>query len=117
MICTQFFLNHDESAGIVRCGVHVIYAFLSPTQLSSALGIWMSSTDEYKSEYKFLSETRSPLFSSVRYDGTTTPIIISHLNNGNEWMRLPSLDLDSGSETYYLLFYSSVLDPVMLQKH
>ncbi len=58
---------------------HVIYAFLSPTQLSSALGIWMSSTDEYKSEYTFLSETRSPLFSSVRYDGTTTLIIISHL--------------------------------------
>lgn len=49
MIFIQFYLNHDESAGIVRCGVHILFVFLSPTQLSSALGIWMSSTDEYKS--------------------------------------------------------------------
>lgn len=48
MIFTQFYLNHDESPGIVRRGVHVIYVFQSHTPLSSALGIWMSSTDKYK---------------------------------------------------------------------
>lgn len=76
MIYTPFDLNHDESAGIVHCGVHVIYVFLSPTQLSSALGICMSSTEEYKS---VICQKHSLVFSSVRYDGTTTPIIISHL--------------------------------------
>lgn len=27
MIFTQFYLNHDESAGIVRCGVHMLFMF------------------------------------------------------------------------------------------
>lgn len=49
MIFTQFYLNHDESAGIVRRGVHVMYVFHSLTPLSAAVGIRMFSTDKYKS--------------------------------------------------------------------
>lgn len=97
---------------------HVIYVFRSPTQLSSALGIWMSSTDEYKSVICKKHTLRSPPRSVMM--AQPHPLLLITLNNGNKRMRLPSLDLDSGSETYsfeVLLFYSSVLDPVVLQRH